>query len=172
MKHAFVLFFLTSLLFASCISDNEEVPDMINYVEVGDVIPNFEIKENDGRVLSSNDFEGKRSIIVFFNTWCSNCAKELPIIEDAYKMLKEEPDFKMAAIARAETSETTAPYWTEKEFTMPKYHDLQKEVFFLFGNSYVPRIYLIDRDKKIIQMGIETFNLSAQQIVALVKAIP
>lgn len=178
MKQVGLLFLFSVLLFA-CIGSNETTEESLNYVVTGDVIPDFTIIEEGVKTLSSDDFEGKRSIIFFFNTGCSDCAREFPAVEKAWKILQDDSDFMLATIARGQKKADTDKYWTEKGFTMPKYHDTDKKIFNLFANSYVPRIYILDREKEIVWMGIEDFSelgnnedAKVSKIIELVKSIP
>ncbi|NDV66164.1 TlpA disulfide reductase family protein [Bacteroides sp. 224] len=180
MKQILILSFLVSCLLISCITDDKEIPDNpVDPIVAGDIIPDFKIEEQDGTVLSSDDFAGKRSLFVFFNTWCGDCKRELPGLELAYKELQEDSDFKMAAIARSEDQKATDEYWTTNGYTMTKYHDSNKKIFFAFGGTRVPTLYIIDKDKKVRAVYIEDFKelgdtpaTKANKIVALVKAIP
>src|SRR6266498_810503 len=49
-------------------------------VEVGEPVPDFTVRTFDGNNLSRSALAGKPMLLVFWNTWCPDCMRELPII--------------------------------------------------------------------------------------------
>lgn len=167
----FYFFILSMMLlsFTSCLSDGSD--DVENYVEVGDVIPEFIITEENGEQFDSSVLPGKKTALLFFHTGCSDCARELPVVERAWNELKSESDVMFVAIARGQKVEETNVYWEEHQLTLPRYHDPERKVFELFANSYVPRLYLIDREGVVQWMGIESFNLTHSELAEKIRML-
>ena len=174
---------LSAMTLAGCIGERTNG----DAVKVGDPVPAFTVTKpfGDGmKAFSQADFAGKRSIIIFFATWCPDCRRELPIIYEAWQRLVERPDFQFVAISREETSEAVSEYWNsvlldeesgaviKPSFEpMPWWLDPDASAFHTFADSYIPRIYLVDTRGEIASVAVETFELTADKIVELIEGL-
>ena len=77
-----VLVFLIGCV--SCI--REEVGEHIQYIQPGDALPEFMVEMNDGTILDRDSLRGKVSVLVFFHTSCSDCQRELPVLQQLYEV--------------------------------------------------------------------------------------
>lgn len=128
---------------SGCINDNEpEGPSLA----VGDPLPQFSVTMNDGEVVSTNSLKGKVPVIIFFNTDCSDCQKELPVIQQLWEKYRNDSKVMVLAIAREETEEEISKYWREHDLTLPYSPQETREVYSLFAPSVIPRIYIADQD--------------------------
>jgi len=150
---------------------SDDSDDIENYVGVGDAIPQFTIHEDDGSTFDSSTLHGKKTALLFFNTGCSDCERELPVIEKAWRVLKDDPDVVFVTIARGQTVQDTETYWQEHQLTLPRFHDPKRAVFQLFANNYVPRLYLIDGEGRVQWMSIEKFNLTDMQLIEKIRML-
>lgn len=132
-----------------CISDKE--PDGPS-IKVGEPLPAFSVVMTDGTVVSDITLKGKVPVIVFFNTDCGDCRKELPVIQKLWEIYKDDPKVVVAPIAREESEAKIAAYWKENNLTMPYSPQDNRDVYSLFAPSIIPRIYIANT------MGIVTFS--------------
>lgn len=159
--------FLFAGLASSCISENENL-EIVNYINPGDTIPVFCVYDNNGNRFCSENFMGKKSLLTFFNTGCNDCRRELTVIEDAYRKLNYDTTFCFIAIAREEAEENVLKYWNENNLTIPVYFDNDRKVYSLFANSMIPRIYAINPNGVVTYMGIETLNLTSEELCDII----
>lgn len=169
MKTRFVTSLVFTLLLFSCIKDKKE--DVINYIQENDKLPEFTVKNATGEELHSEDLTGKVTLLTFFVTTCGDCKRELPKIDSVWNELKNNPSFRLVTISRGETVEVVNAFWKKQNFTTPFYLDPDKEVFSLFANSTIPRVYLIDRENIVTWMAIEQIDLSAKQLIGKIEQI-
>ena len=130
-----------------CISENEPQGTALS---VGDSLPLFSVILNDGTLVDNSSLEGKVAVIVFFNTGCSDCRKEFPVIQMLWELYKDNPEVVIAPIAREESEEDIASYWEANGLTMPYSPQENRDVYNLFAPSIIPRIYITGRNGIIL----------------------
>lgn len=149
MKYLQYLLFLPLMLFCSCIGEEEPSPISL---EPGDKCPTFSVTMSDGSTISTSELHGHKSMIVFFNTSCSDCREELPIIQQIYKRISEiGSDAQIICIARGEERESIERFWKENCLTLPYSPQNDREIYNLFASSIIPRIYILSPDLTITQ---------------------
>ena len=140
MKRKLAYLLSVAFMFISCIKEKPTGADLM----VGDIIPDFEVTMNDGSVITGEGLRETPSCIVFFHTSCPDCQKALPVIQEIYDKYAQE-GFSFALISREEEEDTIAAYWKEKAYTMPYSAQPTREVYNLFAQTKVPRIYICEK---------------------------
>lgn len=139
----------TALLIGGCVTEREEPSNTLN---AGDKVPAFSVTLLDGQVFSSESLPGKTGVIVFFNTSCPDCRRELPQVQLAYETTFEcdQPEEAVfVCIAREEGAASVAAYWAKNAFTLPCAPQTDRSVYNLFASSGIPRIYITKPDGTI-----------------------
>lgn len=128
----------TCLTLTSCII--EPVGKGENDLQSGDVLPTFEVTTSTGEIVSRESLKGHDSMIVFFNTDCSDCRKELPVLQNFFKLYADS--VKIICISREENEERVAQYWRDNKLTLPYSAQPDRKIYNLFASSSIPRIYI------------------------------
>ena len=152
-----MLLYLTCVGCSSIIDDNDEV---IEHVQVGDKVPSFSVTVTDGsetRTFSTSQLTGE-TVIVFFNTWCSDCQRELPLLNDYYLQHKDDSGFQMVAISRAEGADAISQFWSEHSLQIPYSAQDDRRIYDLFASSVIPRIYFVSPQGIITRIEVEHVN--------------
>lgn len=135
-----LIYILSAILLTSCIKERPTGADL----GVGDVIPDFEVTMNDGFVVTGHDLRQTPSCVVFFHTSCPDCQQALPQIQKVYdKYASQGVNF--ALISREEEDATIASYWKDMAYTMPYSAQSTRDVYALFAQTRVPRVYICER---------------------------
>ena len=160
-----ICLFSTTLPLFSCepvIENTEPDPDTIH---MGDKLPFFSIKTSQGDSLSTEDFLGKATVLVFFHTMCGDCQRELPVVENLYK--KYGKTVRFVCISREQSDEEVADYWEKHQLTIPYSAQTDRSIFSLFASSTIPRIYITDATNTITNIFIE--QADEKELEAAVK---
>ena len=120
INSVFFIALCSCMAMVSCISDGDDSDTGSIELVAGDKLPVFSVTMNDGRVVTHESLRGKVSFIVFFNTGCKDCRRELPVIQQIYE---HHPHMPLIAISRT--------------------------VYHLFAKSGIPRIYVVDAELTI-----------------------
>lgn len=124
-----------------CVTDDDPKGTALT---VGESLPKFSVTLTDGTIVSDATLTGKIGVIVFFNTGCGDCRRELPVIQQLWEIYKDNPQIVIAPIAREESLESISTYWDQNGLTMPFSPQDNKDVYLLFAPSVIPRIFITD----------------------------
>ena len=151
---------LLCLVFTGCGSIHED-DEVIERVKVGDRVPAFTVdvvKDGSHSTFSTSSLTGE-TVIVYFNTWCPDCQRELPELNDYYLRHKEDEGFQMVAISRGEGEDVVAPFWEEYGLQIPYSAQEDRSVFDLFASSVIPRVYFVSAQGIVTRVLIEKFEV-------------
>lgn len=154
---------LLPCLLVGCVVDehsDEGDPDDSSIIRVGDWLPDFSVEVIDGAsrtLFSSKNLDGT-TVIVFFETSCKDCQRELPELNDYYLRHRQEPGFRMVAIAREESEESIATYWQQHNLSIPFSPQTDRQIYNLFATKFIPRAYLCSNQGIVLWMGVENFD--------------
>lgn len=146
ITHSIILFLFAFFLFTCTAQEEEHIGIEL---AVGDKIPSFSISMSTGETISDKDLSGQLSLIVFFNTECKDCQKELPVIQRFYETF---PKYPLICISRAEKASSIATYWKENNFTLPYSIQEDRTIYELFAQQGIPRIYIISPEGIILHI--------------------
>lgn len=146
-----ILMGLVILAFTGCVNEGDEPAWSL---QVGDRLPEFEITLNNGDVVTTESLRGSESVIVFFNTSCVDCRRELPEIQKLYnEFLMQNRPVRFICISREEGAASVAKFWEENNLTMPYSAQTDRRVYNLFASSGIPRLYEADKNLMIIKVN-------------------
>ena len=151
---------LIALPLLGCSMADDEENEVKERVSVGDRLPVFTVAtvEADGTAgtFSTARLKGE-TVVVLFNTSCSDCRRELPRMNEYYLQHRGDKGFQMVAISREEGAESVAAYWKEQGLSIPYSAQTDRRIYNLFASSIIPRTYFCSADGIITQILVETF---------------
>jgi len=116
----------------------------------------------DGRPVSLADYRGRVLLIEFWATWCGPCTAELPTMLSAYERYHDR-GFEILGVTIDAGSEVARvrQYVREKQVPWRITHapDLRNPVAALWGVRGVPQTILVDRDGRVVRLGLRGMAL-------------
>lgn len=168
MKNFFTLSVVVVALYAaSCVKESEG-----NILKTGDTIPSFTVDGPWG-TFSSTAFAGNGGVLVFFASYCSTCQAVMPEIERIWESSREGSLFTVAALSRqnvyGEDEQSVADYWARAGYSIPYYLDIDGDIYYRFAKETIPRVYVINKDRKITYMSVGDSTLKAEEIAKAIE---
>lgn len=116
--------------------------------KVGDVAPDWTLKDADGKEHTLAGFKGKVVVMDFWATWCGYCKLAMPGLQKLHEKFKDKPVVIVGVDIRDEI-EKAKKYMTSKKFT---YLSLLEgdAVAEAYGVGPIPQFFVIGVDGKII----------------------
>lgn len=151
---------LLAMVVAGCSAVSDDEQDPVERVKVGDAVPSFtmEVVAGHGRTAFSTESLHGLTVIVFFNTSCKDCQRDLPLLNQYYLQHKDEPDFQLVAISREEDEASVATFWADNGLQMPYSAQTDRSIYNLFATSIIPRIYFCS-DGIVTRIDVEKFAI-------------
>jgi thiol-disulfide isomerase/thioredoxin len=132
-----ILFLMTSI-FACNNNDGKRIPD-------------FSFTSIDNQTITQNDLEGEATIVVVWATWCGDCIREIPELNDLVEKYKDNE--KVNFLAMSDEDEATVrkslkrfPFNFTHIVDSKKYSDQLKTGI----TKHFPQVLVIDKDLKVV----------------------
>ena len=101
-------------------------------LQVGDKVPNFVAKDQDGNTISLSDYQGKKLVVFFYPAASTpTCTVEACNLRDHYKSLRDE-GYEILGVS-ADTERKQKNFSNKYKFPYPLLADTDKQVINSFG---------------------------------------
>ena len=141
-KRAMVLS-LSVLLLLACSGKSSE--QSATQAENDTGIPSIKLSDLNNQTIGLNQYKGKTIFINFWATWCGPCIKEMPSIERAKNILKDNKiEF---LIASSESVEQIQSFKTDRNMDL---HYVRVDNMEELGIQALPTTYIINSNGKLV----------------------
>lgn len=138
--------------------------------------PDFQLPTPDGKTVKFSEFaKGKYVVIDFWASWCPDCRKDLPEIIRFYnKFHKDGVEF--IGVSFDTDKEKWTDYIAKSGVPYTQVSELkrmnQSDVAKAYGIRWIPSIYLIGPDGKVLVSTVLSYKIEAKLYELLVKEWP
>ena len=123
-------------------------PGVIN---IGQVAPDFSIKDQNGHPIKLSDYKGKVVFLNFWATWCGPCVEEAPDVEKLNNKLKDRK-FQMLTVAIDTDWKPVNEFYAKHKLSVPVFLDPGQQVARgLYKITGVPETFLIDANGHVVR---------------------
>jgi thiol-disulfide isomerase/thioredoxin len=140
---------------------------------IGKIAPNITLQKQDGSKISLNEIQSPYTVMFFWDPECGHCKKASPFVVEFGKKWKEKGVTIFSICTK--TGEESSTCWKsaeEKQFSdfinvIDPY--LKSRYKTLYDISTTPRIFILDKNKKILMKGIggEDLDKVMEQIIKI-----
>lgn len=168
IKSACTIFFL-SYMQISAFSQNSEG---FKY-EIGQEIPNLNLKDYKGNSFNVHDLKGKPIIINMFATWCSPCKKEMKLLSEEISSKYKKSQIEVIAIGYDHIPLEIEYFVENHQYNFSYIPDFGKKASMALAADGVPRCIVIDKNGIILDQKAgfveEEFRLLLEKIKGLIE---
>jgi len=123
------------------------------------------ISDESGREISGSGFKGKYILVSYFQSWCGDCARELPSIQRLSDQIGKEK-LEVVLISDEDFQKINA---FKDKFNSDLAFFQYKESLKKQGISVYPTTYLIDPKGKIIMSKLEGFDWASKEVLQIIQ---
>jgi peroxiredoxin len=122
-------------------------------VKPGQKAPDFTVELLNGEKITLSSLQEKALMLIFFSAGCPDCQAQFSEMQRLIS--QSEPHFRIIAISRAESRETTAAFIQEYDLNIDVGIDPNRSIYDKYATRFVPRNYLIDSFGEIKALTVE-----------------
>jgi len=164
-----IVFIALVFLIISVISCKKK--EMETYLpSIGDIAPDFTLKDMNGNALTLTDYKGKTVMIEFWATWCPPCKELIPTLEVLYKKYRGKGFIILALVSEDEGKETIKSFIKEYEITYPVLL-ANKETIKRYGISSIPVSFIINKEGRIVNRHLGNTPDLMQELTADIERL-
>lgn len=139
-------------------------------VGIGDLAPALQVQLADGTPFDLAKHRGQIILVVFFATWCGPCREELPSLDQLAQRYQTVPDFTSIAVGHNHTCAEVAAYAKSLPLAMPAGADPGALMFQRWARTAIPRVYVVDRQGRVVGKWTGTDKDHAGKIAEVIDA--
>ncbi len=129
--------------------------------------PDFTLETFDGEIIRLSDFRGTPVIINFWASWCLECYREAPILEDAWRRHKEHVMF--IGVDYVDTEPAARAYLRRFDITYPNGMDKGNRISDAYRIQGVPETFFVDRNG--VLQGVKIGPITADELEAWIQKL-
>lgn len=124
-------------------------PRGIKHYEQAIPAPEFLLSDLNAKTHTLSDYRGQVLIVSFWATWCTPCVKELPSLERAAELLRED-DVHILTINVGESAERIQRFVSRHPVNLPLLPDPKSDTSTAWRVNALPTAYVVNKQGMIV----------------------
>lgn len=121
--------------------------------EIGQVVPDFELVDADGKTVRLSSLRGKYVLLDFWASWCGPCRKEIPNMKKVYAEFKDR-GLQVVGVSVDNSDKAWRKALEEEKMEYLQLHDSKNITSKLYNYSGIPFIILISPEGIILDKNL------------------
>ena len=113
--------------------------------EVGNLAPDFQLSNLEGKPISLSDLRGKPVILNFWATWCHPCVSEMPYLQQVHEEWSARGLVLLAINIDADSSQVSQ-FLQSRKLSLPVLLGVKTDVADRYNIQYIPTTFFVDKD--------------------------
>ncbi len=122
--------------------------DILYSLKTGDLAPNFSLVNQNGKIVTLEEFKGKYVVVEFWGSWCGWCIKDIPDMKQYFNKYKNNAAF--VSIACRDNETTWKNTISKHEMTWTNLLNNEDELTKSYGIEGYPTKVIIDKDGIVV----------------------
>ena len=151
-------------------ADTTKKPADKSALPAGNKIPDFTLKDLNGKEVRLSDFTGKVTFLEFWATWCPDCKRVLPHTQKLFEKFKGSDLALVTVSVDTKTREDVPNFMKDNKYSFPVLLDgdaLRKS----FQVRTIPTAYIIDRKGMIRAQFVEYREEGEKEIERIITQL-
>lgn len=132
--------------------------------------PGFTLMDLDGNPHQLSDYTGSIVIVSFWASWCPPCRKEMPSMERAWQLLKDQ-GVQFLAVNVGENEDTVFLFTADYDISFPLLLDLDGKITEQWPVQGLPTTFVLNRKGKIIYQAVGGREWDEPELLKLIRDI-
>jgi peroxiredoxin len=139
-------------------------------ISVGQVVPDFTLKDLEGRSGNLSDYRGKVVFLNFWATWCPPCREEMPAMERLNAVF-EGKEFVMLAVNVEKDLEPVRAFLSQNPHSFAVLLDQQASVQNAYGVFRFPETFLLDKEGRLVERFLGARDWSSVEFMKRISSM-
>ena len=126
----------------------------------------FTLPDLNGNMTSLKDYRGKVVMLNFWATWCPPCRREMPSMENLYKII-DKNKIDIAAVNIQEKKKTVSDFVSKNNYTFPVLVDEEGKAASIYQIRSIPTTFIIDKKGYIRAMITGSIEWDEKEIISI-----
>ena len=145
-------------------------PGTTKAVALGDAVPNFTLKQNNGQLVSLQEYRGKVVVLNFWASWCGPCVEELPSLQKFAERYNGK-GVQVIGVSLDEDANAYMKFLTDHEVNFMTMRDPTHNIAETYGTYKLPETYIISAKGTLLNKVIGETDWTSQEMTSYFDSI-